>query len=632
MSTTTTKGESHRIYWQQYISSKNGTSNQNNSDHKSRRELITSSAAVRISHTGAKARDVTDLLRSTLKLGTNLSAAAPFTNSGDNQDSLVLVGTLYSLPRSHVQFQHELDGHSNGDASADAGKESQAAVASHTSPTHKESAVPVPSTYSSKSDPFHVVKSLAPNDDPLEVRRRMQDHLRELQEAAPVSRTIISPKLQWFFVPAPNETNSLIPNCVELDGYCTSLEDEESDEDENDDEADDEKELSQKSSTESFDNMVQSRFPWLCKEEDLTGQLSADVDQRGSLNRRGKRQDRLSQALSRQKAITLKSQCLSGYLWKRSRKDPQVWRKSYCVLTEDYLWSVSRIYESGEERFSKHSCIRLTRALLLEPSPDYIPLFRTPFAFEVVSGKGISHVFRAANKPMQTRWIEALSSRIVQSFENSLIDHAELIVADECLARNRRLAQHAVDPLWKVLQKEEHQKAERVGESIADDFATCHQRNEKIGVVLRWGMQVAAYRECCRHIQSMLPAKNPVVASSSPSSKTRSDSMTSEAVDPMVQCMIQTTWRRAAELLARATHVATQIQPKLSRSVETQCRHVDYIIHGRFRANGGGDGSNGDSPAGDHHDAPPVDLLDPLLTELQALAARVAFENAEEEK
>ena len=116
-----------------------------------------------------------------------------------------------------------------------------------------------------------------------------------------------------------------------------------------------------------------------------------------------------------------------------------------------------------------------------------------------------------------------------------------------------------------------------------------------------------------------------------------------EPIDPVIQSMIRSTWEQASALLARATHVALQVYPKLSRSVETSCRHVDYIITGRFRSFSADaadftastsaishpplseHSNNGEAPHHHHHDPksgpPPFDLFDHLLGELQTLAA-----------
>jgi hypothetical protein len=639
------KGELHRIYWQQWVSS---------SERKSRRELITSSAGIRISHSGAKAKDVTQLLRDTLKIGSSQVSQL------DSGDHLVLVGTLYSLPRDYVQFEHEQERRLSHSFETQQNSNSTATTASF----------PSISTYP-KSDPYHVVKTLDPEDDPLEVKRQMEAKLKQLQREAPVSRTIISPKLQWFFIPSSNEKESFIPNCVELDGYCSSLEEEDDDNcstnsDRNDFDDDEEERISSGTddgaSTENdvndrqfsyaqslcslscsrTDDIVTKRFPWL--DDNVTehtsrndAQVNLDPAFAHSVNKQRKRR----QMLHKQQDATVKAQAYAGYLYKQSHKDSNVWRKCFCVITDDYLWYISRIYstENGQDKlsYSKYGRIRLTHALLLEPSPDYAPLFRTPFAFELVTGNGTSHVFRASGKALQTKWIQTLSSRIIQSYENSFLDNAELIMADETLVRTQRMESLATDPFWKAIVS--------ANDPISVDEHITRMRGH-LGAVLRWGMQVSVFKERCRQIQRSLPAKSPVVITTlSPESSSRHSSFASHPigpVDPFVAALIESAWTRAAELLARATHVATQLQSRLPHSIEAQCRHIDYMIHGRFRTNSAEDASRsslGDhqrSPGTDkdeksvsdrnngHRDAPSIDLFDQLLTDLQLLAAKVA--------
>jgi hypothetical protein len=701
------KGESHRIYWQQWLGpSVNGTAAlPDNGGVKSRRDLITSSAAVRISPTGARAIDVTQLLRKTL----NISSLSSLTNNGANangnanpdsqeQDCLVLVGTLYSLPRDYVQFEHEQQ-HQQQD-------QQRFTHPQYAQPQQSQQP-PQQSQPHSHSDPFHVVRTLRPHDNPVLVRNRMAAHLQKLLDEAAsgvvnTTRTIISPKLQWYFVPAATETESPIPNCIDLDGYCTSMEDDDDeDDDDNDNDAhdgldyqdedddvdgDDEKdENAWQTPKDESQSLLLSRFPWLQAVVDTSStatsatQLPADTDERHRLAqqqqqqrlRRVSREERRYQELSSSQSA-LRHYCMSGYLLKRSRRDPHVWRRVHCVLTDDYLWYMSRVYaytdgsnssdsnhsNSGRHAatyqtppMAKHGRIRLTRALLLEPAPEYAPLYRTPNAFEVVSARGTSHVFRAASKSLQLKWIQTLSERIVQSFENSLLENAELIVADECLARNRRRTSTAVQPLWDAV-------------CASQDPSSVH--TVRVGVILRLGIEVAEYRECCRHVQARMPAKNPVVVTTPRrASPTRSGDVqrtppnafvASEPMDPVLQDMIRAAWEHTAALLARVTHVALQVQSgptdhkKPSRSIETQCRHIDYVITGRFRSsrslNGselattdsidtvsrklpnGSSGSNIGSSNGmsstlgaNSHEPPPSDLFDSLLTELQGLVA-----------
>ena len=139
----------------------------------SRRELITSSAAVRIS-TAAKASDLTALLRQTLHLPPWGMSDQPHQHQ-QQQDSLVLVETLYSLPRVYVQFEHELVNRSNNHGSAPAASEALY-------DTNGSTAASTIST--SGTDPFHVVQTVPPHASPLQARQKMDQYLQKFLELA----------------------------------------------------------------------------------------------------------------------------------------------------------------------------------------------------------------------------------------------------------------------------------------------------------------------------------------------------------------------------------------------------------------------------------------------------------------
>jgi len=147
---------------------------------------------------------------------------------------------------------------------------------------------------------------------------------------------------------------------------------------------------------------------------------------------------------------------------------------------------------------------------------------------------------------------------------------------------------------------------------------------------LRWGMEVAEYREQCRHLQSRMPAKRPVVVVSSedgtnpaaPSPRRLFESPNGQEenggeLDADTRDMIRSAWDLAAVLLARATHFTRGHSGKPSNSLETLCRHVDYVITGRFRSlNEVGEVSIEQLERS--CDPPPSDLFDALLAELQS--------------
>ena len=544
--------EPHRVYWQQW-----GSTSQQQDQPQTRRDLLTHSAAVRISD-AAKAVDVTNLLRESLK---NLEG-----NSA--QDALVLVGTLYNLPP--IEYEHY-----------------------QTIPT---------------SEPVHIVKTLQPQDNPLQVRDALLQDLKQRQR-----KGVTSPRLQWFFVPASNQ----IPNCIELDGYCTSVEsDKEESSDEDDSDSDSEQDDSNGEnwwrdaflSTRTNDDPLQEHNGSFSSSQHIRDDKFLHREQR-----------RLNQLRNCQSALD--RHCVSGFLLKQSNKDPHVWRRVHCVLTDDHLWFVSRLHTTsdGEYRIAKHGRIGLNRALLLEATAEYAPLFRTPHAFEVVSRTGISHAFRAANRALQLRWTRCIADRIVQCHENKILEHAELIVEDEALARNKRLLNVAIQPL-----------------------ATFAEHNDTMrNKVLHWGLDVADYREQCRHIQSRMPAKKPVVVSSedgnpaNPSprqlfaSTPNGDHYVDEGLDVETREMIRAAWDTAAIVLASATQLAKDHHDKKRiRNLETLCRHVDYVITGKFRPLAEAGEASTPERVDRSFDPPPADLFDPLLTELQSLGGSAYKEKA----
>ena len=648
--------ESHRIYWQQWLSS-------NETSVGTRREWVTSSAAVRIARQ-ARAADVTALLRESLHLAPN----------SKQEDALVLVGTLYSLSRDHVRFTHEQTQRRLGHGST-----------------------PLPSPSSSSTDAFNVLQTLKPTDHPLEIRDQMAVHLRALQAAAAGTtmlerRTIIAPKLQWYYCPAvaesapptpppssPNNNNNnnnkthMIPTCINLEGYCTSMEEEEGDWGYDDDEEQDEAPSDTKEclrngeaavdidETDSKDmvgtvedrDLLVSRFPWLSvvpedHPDRATTRPPADVSRYAQIKQEFRRENRRLNILTAHEASVPQGGTLSGYLLKRSHKDRHVWRRVHCVLTDDYLWFVSRRYTKYDLHFAKHGRVRLTRALLLEPSVDYAPLYRTPYAFEMVAADGTSHIFRAANRAIQQQWIQAISDRIIQSFENSLLENAQLIVNDESVAQARRI-DHAMDQFWGHIQQAHKEKDASEKSATKKTTTTISQ---PVAQVLRWTLKVTDFRHFCRHVRSSLPAKSPVVVSTahvsplharktiSPTARERSG----EAPGPLVQSMIAASWRQAALLLQQATDVGqalTGMEEQAAhhhhrhhhRNLETLLRHVEFLVTGRHRPRTASSSSltgsqtsvsvtnHGDDWYADRAEPPPMDLFDAIEKELQVLAA-----------
>ena len=739
-------GESHRVYWQQWLPTRRGPStNSSNSTnaathttapnaaattatksavalnrrsgtaHSSttttttttssssassspsplvRREWITSSVAVRMT-LEARAMDVTNLLRDRLGLNPPSTTTTPSsTPAAKPNDALVLVGTLYSLPLNHVQFETLDDSLSSNGTLA-----SRTAALAATTTTSSRSNHINNTQSSGRSEPVHLVYTLRPDESPLELYHRMQQRIQTLssssssssshahpspqqsqpswQSLQPTSRPIMAPQLQWFFVPDVPSTNNnsttttashphwSIPNCLHLEGYCTSMEDNESEEDDDenhtgmvfdDDDDDDQDETkgdnnnnkrTATTSNNSLQEEMEAKFPWLRPsgsadsnanddtndKQDEEGKDASPSSSSSHQQRQRQRRHRWNRIRTRErqraqqfdqcrgsrhgssstttgttaaasttmttakKTMTTprrplrspSTQCMSGYLLKQCHVDRHVWRRMYCVVTDDYLWFQTRIYhhhyyscsdssgttdrpgtapaneEESEEMYSwsRHGRLRLTRALLLQPVVRDVgptnhnpssssssssmsttlptPLDRTPHAFELVTPDGTSHVFRATNPHEQGQWIRVLSERMVQSYENSLLEQAQLLLVDECQAQCQRMEQtvltmgqdlHASGSSWSEPTQEATSPQSRTfgwfvfPKPFAND--NNHKNDQKDTphkfssdkclirrhCLLQWALQVSDYRECCRYVQSILPPPRPVVAAS----------------------------------------------------------------------------------------------------------------------
>lgn len=744
-SRSSNKGESHRIYWQQWPSSAaaKGTSGSTKL-LLSRRDLITSSAAIRMSPDGARAQDVTQLLCETLNLkGKDLKSSNSNNNGGESwdkvqdaweQDCLVLVGTLYSSPLHYVRFEHErLQQQQQQQANSESPHASEDASVAGSSSSSTKGGGPQhrPITISRSDPPFHVIKTLSSTDNPIQVRNTMIQHLEQLlQQSSATSSTnpgsskrltnSIAPKLQWYFIPGMHHPSSPIPSYIELDGYSTAMEDEDGEDNDDDDDTDghdpnnnndagkDDENDQHDSSEHDFDPDDALHFPQQQERSSLPQEKELATTTNNNpkfLHRQTKKEAIFKKERNRYFELNLCQSSLqhdgvSGYLLKQSMKDPHVWKRVHCLLTDDHLWYISRIYtrldddegdEDGDDddnttpdhdattteekkdskqqqrqlgyySYAKHRRLGLTRALLLQPSSDRptAPLSRTPFAFEVIASNGVAHRFRASTAEVFRRWINAVSSRIVQSYENSLFEHAELIVRDETEARHKRFMSLAVEPLWEALQQRSGGNDDQHNSNNSPCLHERHTTTDSPTMkVLRFGMEVTEYRERCRHIQAILPPKYPVLAMtnatfdngvsddgtvSSHSSLTSGGGGGALRIDAKTQAIIKSAWDEAIRLGSRATKVAVELQsfatttsttsggsstvsPKMPGSLEAICQHLEYVITGNFHRNhphnkpqqqttkGGGRTDNTRTYP------PPMDMFDILLAELQSIAA-----------
>lgn len=119
-----------------------------------------------------------------------------------------------------------------------------------------------------------------------------------------------------------------------------------------------------------------------------------------------------------------------GYMLKRSRKDPNLWKRWYCVLT-DHLWCIDFNRDPYKViRIRLHSMIRSKNGnsfsdqiqnIIVNPSKD-----------------DIAHHFRAFSFHDQKSWIEHLLAWTGYALENEALCMAEVIIDDEEAGKCRR--------------------------------------------------------------------------------------------------------------------------------------------------------------------------------------------------
>jgi len=229
--------------------------------------------------------------------------------------------------------------------------------------------------------------------------------------------------------------------------------------------------------------------------------------------------------------------CASGFLLKRSTKDPNVWRRVYCTVSDDQFWFVSRIrpvssFSMGNipKRFAKHCSIRLSNASISDPMEK---LFKSSnkqpnkprlsssgpiHLLQITCPKGNAYTFCAPSRKAQKYWKKALSSRIKTCAENKWMEFAELIVEEEEDARTNRMRDNALTQCWEriqesntlKIQKEEQEEEKMEGnwhsmilgqkwyhpKSVTNDDTWWWKE------VTRISMLIQEYREVCRHFIS----------------------------------------------------------------------------------------------------------------------------------
>ena len=383
-----------------------------------------------------------------------------------------------------------------------------------------------PMEYEQDSEPIHVVRTVLPDEHPLRIRDEMMTRLIRLRRNAeeemglrlhwndekegdrPPHTQQPPPTFRWYFQPCSplgasgSSLNSpkiqCIPSYIDLEGYCTGIEDDsetDGDEDATDDDDDDNK--SKKSVKSQTEAILSPKMRQLTKERRHVAVL---------------------------KNLEDPFFLFSGYLLKQSIHDPNVWRRVYCVLSEDRMWTIGRMrplrnttgYSNGEFEYSddilpslrvgRHSYIKLHRSLLLEEGDGSMQTTNTPFlsplgrrlphAFRILTAQGTFHTFRAFNASSFRLWVTSLAEKIAQTHGDGLMDLANLIAEEETLARSKRMDNVAESPLLEKI-------------SLPGGITASSKLLAMTMDVTRFGISVAEFKELCRHVDDATqPNKN----------------------------------------------------------------------------------------------------------------------------
>jgi hypothetical protein len=125
-----------------------------------------------------------------------------------------------------------------------------------------------------------------------------------------------------------------------------------------------------------------------------------------------------------------------GYLYRRSSKDNNLWRKRLCILT-DKIWCVDT-----RRKEPRALCIKLSGNSRVH---DQLPGVNCPNAIAINCNQGM-FLFRAASTQEQQSWIDELHLRAMLTADNDAINMAEMIICDEEFTRCQK-AQRAVSDM-----------------------------------------------------------------------------------------------------------------------------------------------------------------------------------------
>jgi hypothetical protein len=438
--------------------------------------------------------------------------------------------------------------------------------------------------------PIHIIRTVHPEEHPLQVRDEMMKSLSRLRLKAEEqmglglsSKTNVSsygksggrrqqPQLtfRWYFQPcsplggidasaSPSPKIQSIPAYIDVEGYCT----------------DDDKQPDDNSNGEGFDDEYDDNMSYEDgNAEDQNNHVGSFTD-KISVTTQIRRLNKEKQRIAMLRELSDSPFTVSGYLLKQSQKDPNVWKRVYCVLSDDRLWVIGRVKPLTELcgnnvgrssnhdavsslRVGRHFYINLHRSILIEREE---PLnHRLPNTFRVVTSLGNTHSFRAFNSQTFRSWTVALSEKIMQTHTGGILDLAHVIAEEETFARCRRMEDIAVTPFLTNMS------ASREIPPLSMD-------------IVRFGISVAEYRELCRKVyEAMQLYKNSggVVnvqtrVGGSPNSKANKASLSNLSVCQSArnEAMVSSVWEDARVVASKSAQLLHALATSQHSILET---------------------------------------------------------------
>jgi hypothetical protein len=136
-------------------------------------------------------------------------------------------------------------------------------------------------------------------------------------------------------------------------------------------------------------------------------------------------------------------------LFKRSNRDPNLWRKRLCILN-DKLWCINL-----KKKAPFATCIELNGKIM---SQDEAPELNYPNGLIIQRPNQTTYFLRAGSGSEQSLWKEELQDRAEYGAENAVLFMGEMIICDEEDARGTKKnrvtsASLQRETLWKALQE-----------------------------------------------------------------------------------------------------------------------------------------------------------------------------------